>query len=115
MYIIMSDVLTNFENLNNSQESLNILRDVNSHIKLKKFLNILFSDSTIVETQVFTFKPIYGYKIDTPLLSGKMSKRSMWGSIITFLKVLNSSSNTITRIWVPESQLAKPLKLIMEI
>ena len=37
MYIIMSDIHTNFESLNNSQESLNILRDVNSRNKLKKF------------------------------------------------------------------------------
>ncbi len=33
----MSDIHTKFENLNNSQESLNILRDVNSRNMLKNF------------------------------------------------------------------------------
>lgn len=64
MYIIMSDVLTNFENLNNSRESLNILRDVNSHIKLKKFhewTHILYGIRTIMGSDIKTYMEIGSY------------------------------------------------------
>lgn len=60
----MSDVLTNFENLNNSRESLNILRDVNSHIKLKKFhewTHILYGIRTIMGSDIKTYMEIGSY------------------------------------------------------
>lgn len=64
MYIIMSDIHTNFENLNNSQESLNILRDVNSRNKLKKFhewTHILYGIRTLMGPEIKTYMEIGSY------------------------------------------------------
>jgi len=64
MYIIMSDIHTIFENLNNSQESLNILRDVNSRNKLKKFhewTHILYGIRTIMGIDIKIYMEIGSY------------------------------------------------------
>ena len=64
MYIIMSDIHTNFEILNNSQESLNILRDVNSRNKLKKFhewTHILYGIRTLMGPEIKTYMEIGSY------------------------------------------------------
>jgi predicted O-methyltransferase YrrM len=60
----MSDIHTIFENLNNSQESLNILRDVNSRNKLKKFhewTHILYGIRTIMGSDIKTYMEIGSY------------------------------------------------------
>ena len=60
----MSDIHAIFENLNNSQESLNILRDVNSRNKLKKFhewTHILYGIRTIMGPEIKTYMEIGSY------------------------------------------------------
>lgn len=60
----MSDIHTKFENLNNSQESLNILRDVNSRNKLQKFhewTHILYGIRTIMGSEIKTYMEIGSY------------------------------------------------------
>lgn len=64
MYIIMSDTYTNFEHLNNSQESLDLLRNVNTNIKLKHFhewTHILYGIRTLLGTELKTYMEIGSY------------------------------------------------------
>jgi predicted O-methyltransferase YrrM len=56
--------MSSLEHLNNSRESLNILRDVNSHIKLKKFhewTHILYGIRTIMGSDIKTYMEIGSY------------------------------------------------------
>lgn len=56
--------MSSLEHLNNSQESLNILRDVNSHNKLNKFhewTHILYGIRTIMGSDIKTYMEIGSY------------------------------------------------------
>jgi predicted O-methyltransferase YrrM len=60
----MSDTLSKFEDLNNSRESLDMLRDVNKHIKLKHFhewTHILYGIRTMLGSEIKTYMEIGSY------------------------------------------------------
>ena len=60
----MSDILSKFECLNNSQESLDLLRDVNKNIKLKHFhewTHILYGIRTMLGAEIKTYMEIGSY------------------------------------------------------
>ena len=60
----MSDILSKFECLNNSQESLDLLRDVNKNIKLNHFhewTHILYGIRTILGAENKTYMEIGSY------------------------------------------------------
>ena len=60
----MNDTLSIFEHLNNSQESLDLLRNVNTNIKLKHFhewTHILYGIRTLLGTELKTYMEIGSY------------------------------------------------------
>lgn len=60
----MSDILSKFECLNNSQESLDLLRDVNKNIKLNHFhewTHILYGIRTMLGAETKTYMEIGSY------------------------------------------------------